>query len=83
MFLDGNNKPYNTLYVNDDMVMLTREQEFITINLNTEKVWARELEWWVNDDEDFKEFLENLFATNEIEFDDEMMSSIILRFKNQ
>lgn len=83
MFLDVNNKPYNTLYVNDHMVILTREQEFITINLNTEKVWARELEWWVNDDEDFKYFLEDLFTKNEIEFDDEMVNSIITRFKKQ
>ena len=83
VFLDVNKKPYNTLYVNDHMVMLVREQELITINLITENVFARELDWWVNDDKDFKDFLENLLTTNEIQFDDEMINSIIIRFKYQ
>ena len=82
-FLDVNKKPYNTLYVNDHMVMLVREQELITINLITENVVARELDWWVNDDKDFEDFLERLLKRNEIQFDDEMINSIITRFQNQ
>lgn len=83
VFLDVNKKPYNTLYVNDHMVMLVREQELITINLITENVVARELDWWVNDDKDFEDFLERLLKRNEIQFDDEMINSIITRFKYQ
>lgn len=83
VFLDVNKKPYNTLYVNDHMVMLVREQELITINLITENVFARELDWWVNDDKDFEDFLERLLKRNEIQFDDEMINSIITRFQNQ
>jgi hypothetical protein len=83
VFLDVNKKPYNTLYVNYCMVMLVREQELITINLITENVVARELDWWVNDDKDFENFLEELLKRNEIQFDDEMINSIITRFKYQ
>lgn len=83
MFIDTNGKPYNTLYVDDNMVLLDRERELISINLKTEKVYARELDWWVNDTEDFKEFLNNLLARNEIEFDDEIINSITIRFENQ
>lgn len=83
IFVDTNGKPYNTLYVNDDMVLLDRERELISINLKTEKVYARELDWWVNDTEDFKEFLNNLLTTNEVEFDDEDINSITIRFENQ
>lgn len=83
VFLDVNKKPYNTLYVNDHMVILVREQELITINLITENVIARELDWWVNDDEDFEDFLEKLLKKNEIQFNDEMINSIITRFKYQ
>lgn len=83
VFLDVNKKPYNTLYVNDHMVILVREQELITINLITENVIARELDWWVNDDEDFEDFLEKSLKKNEIQFNDEMINSIITRFKYQ
>lgn len=83
VFLDVNKKPYNTLYVEDHMVMLVREQELITINLITENVVARELDWWINDDKDFEDFLEKLLKRNEIQFDDEMINSIITRFTYQ
>ena len=83
VFLDTINKPYNTLYVNDNMVILTREQELITINLKTEKVYARELDWRVNGSEGFKQFVRNLLETNEINFDNEDINSITLRFENK
>lgn len=83
VFLDTNNKPYDTLYVNDSMVILVREQELITINLINGKVFARELDWWVNDDEDFKKFLGDLLTRNEIKFNDGILNSILILFKHK
>jgi hypothetical protein len=83
VFLDTNNKPYDTLYANDSMVILVREQELITINLINGKVFARELDWWVNDDEDFKNFLGDLLTRNEIQFNNGVLNSILILFKHK
>lgn len=83
LFVDVFGKPYNTLYVDDDMVILTREEEFITINLDNGRVQSTMLDWWINDTEDFIRFVEKILVKNELKNDDETISSIILRFENQ
>lgn len=73
---------YYNLYNNNDFILLIIDDTFTIINLNNNEINKSIISWWVNDENDFINYLKSLLNENNISYDENTINNILTNYKN-